>query len=563
MKKFFIFFMSLMLAPGVALLVGCASGGGGGGGDSGGDTYDPNAIIITENIDTATTWTGDKVYVVDGYIYVNAALTIEGGTIIKFTANGGMAVNTGGTINASGGTALTPIVFTSIKDDTRGGDTNMDGSASTPLAANWYDILVQENGSVFNYCEFYYGGGYWGDTLEIDAVGTVTNCTFAHNKGGAPYNNGVLNASSADAGTVITGNRFYDNVKPIVINTTFNLNSSNIFQDITGTIKNTMNGIFVAGTDIIGNISWSETEVPYVLESEFTVDSGSVLTIAQNAVIKFTADIGATIIGTLNANGSSGNPIVFTSIKDDTHGGDTNADGAATTPLAADWYDISVQANGTVLNYCEFYYGGGYWGDTLEIFDSVGTVTNCTFAHNLGGVPYDYGVLNAYGALAGTVITGNRFYDNEKPMRINTNFNLDSSNIFEDITGTIKNTRNGIFVAGDTISGARSWSETEVAYVIENYLDVADTGSLTLANTVVLKFLSGIEMDYSGTNLINYNGTGVAFTSIKDDSRKGDTNGDATATSAANGDWEGIYSRSLSDYIIAWTNIFYDSYAQN
>ena len=48
--------------------------------------------------------------------------------------------------------------------------------------------------------------------------------------------------------------------------------------------------------------------------------------------------------------------------------------------------------------------------------------------------------------------------------------------------------------------------------------------------------------------------------SYKDDSRKGDTNGDGGATTPGAGDWVGIYDNSLtisSPYCFGWGNILY------
>ncbi|MBN1339436.1 MAG: hypothetical protein JXA03_08935 [Bacteroidales bacterium] len=54
----------------------------------------------------------------------------------------------------------------------------------------------------------------------------------------------------------------------------------------------------------------------------------------------------------------------------------------------------------------------------------------------------------------------------------------------------------------------------------------------------------------------------MLFTSIKDDSAKGDTNGDGNATSPADYDWNGVYNNDVNtggDYY-TWPNILYDSY---
>lgn len=60
----------------------------------------------------------------------------------------------------------------------------------------------------------------------------------------------------------------------------------------------------------------------------------------------------------------------------------------------------------------------------------------------------------------------------------------------------------------------------------------------------------------------NQNSTN-AYTSFKDDSRLGDTNGDGDASTPSAGDWERIYDDSMvipSPYFYSWSNIYYDSY---
>ena len=63
----------------------------------------------------------------------------------------------------------------------------------------------------------------------------------------------------------------------------------------------------------------------------------------------------------------------------------------------------------------------------------------------------------------------------------------------------------------------------------------------------------------AGTSaLVNYNGTGVYFTSYKDDAHGGDTNGDGAGSAPMAGDWGGIYNDATSTYM-SWANILYEN----
>ena len=531
-----------------------------------------NVLEINDDIVGDVTWKNNNIYLINGEIIISAVLTIEAGTRIKFKDNARFVVfgNEGGLILAEV-TTLLPIIFTSWHDDTHGGDTNGNGTASEPARGDWYDIHIygDDNASSFYYCEFYYGGGNLNKhviNLEPNTAVDFTNCTFAHNQG----EEGALNAHAAGSGTVIQNNIFYDNTWPLSINSIFNLDDTNIFHNPDSRSDiNDHNGIMVSGNVNSEEIIWSETEVPFVLhQGEYLITAGNKLTIEQGVMLKFEEGTNLIADGTIVVSGSMTEPVIFTSYKDDTVGGDTNNDTNTTSPNPGDWDYIKICGigNSSNFNYCHFYYGGGAAQDyTLCLYDGpVTTITNCTFVHNKGA---DDCVLDAWFAGAGTAIEANTFYHNEKPLQINGRINISSSNMFRNPNNyTQSNQCNGIFIdrPGEycIIEGDITWSESEfgVAFVSLHHGINAqgETNILTLAEDVILKFDGGV-LEYEGDNLFNYDAAGVWFTSYHDDEHGDDTNGNGTVTIPDDGDWQGIRNWGTSpETWEAWDNILYD-----
>jgi parallel beta-helix repeat protein len=107
-------------------------------------------------------WTmGGSPYVIASTVTVGAGatLTIEAGAVVKFQNGQGLQVY--GTLNVAG-TVDNPVYFTDYRDDSVGGDTNGDGSETTPSGGWWGGIRVEDGGSAaIDYAEVRYAGGWW------------------------------------------------------------------------------------------------------------------------------------------------------------------------------------------------------------------------------------------------------------------------------------------------------------------------------------------------------------------------------------------------------------------
>ncbi|MBL4670151.1 MAG: hypothetical protein HRT73_00135 [Flavobacteriales bacterium] len=102
-----------------------------------------NIITVTDGGSGTgtTTWTNDKVYLLDGFVFVNSGqtLTIEAGTIVKGKPGSGanasaLIVAKGATINAVG-TASQPIIFTFEADP-------LNGSVPLTTTGQWGGIII-------------------------------------------------------------------------------------------------------------------------------------------------------------------------------------------------------------------------------------------------------------------------------------------------------------------------------------------------------------------------------------------------------------------------------------
>ncbi len=174
-----------------------------------------------------TTWTADKVYSVSGAqlnIGAGKTLIIKPGTIVKLTTGSYLYPNNSGSLIANG-TKDSLIIFTSIKDDSYGGDSNNDGTSTGPNPGDWNDINFYNNGSnssLKNAIVKFAGNANYSIRSETSSPSLknlfVTN---SKNDGFDIYNSTV----TADSVVVTGNNRYGINLS---YNSTFSLTNSTV-----------------------------------------------------------------------------------------------------------------------------------------------------------------------------------------------------------------------------------------------------------------------------------------------------------------------------------------------
>ena len=379
--------------------------------------FAPGTVVLSGAVDEDMTLDAASVYVVWGALTVaeGATLTIPAGTVVKFMGGSSLLLADGAVCVCGG------AVFTHVADDMVGGDTMEDGDATVPVTGGYtVDFRVADDRATdYRYfvrkCRGTVTGALeWrtGDTYLVDGVLTVSSGSTLTIPAGAvvKFTEGS-ELRVASGGLCVAEGAIFTHVADDTIGgdtmgdgDATQPEYGKYFVDAAVVDSDATEYRYPMPVSTSGTLSessvWRARHV-YCVEGTLTLASGVTLTIAPGAVVKF--DAGAALVvgngATLNAKGTRSQPIVFTSIKDDEHGGDTNEDGASSSPAPNDWRSVKVSGRATFDN-VKMLYGGGVANSSdsgMLVGNGGGNISlsNCVLAHGMYDAIFSYAEITA------------------------------------------------------------------------------------------------------------------------------------------------------------------------
>jgi hypothetical protein len=476
-------------------------------------------------------------YLIDGDRTVpqGRVLTIEPGVVIKLYQYGKLTVN--GAIKAIG-KKDNKIIFTSYNDDSASGDSNNNGTGTTPGNGDWggidYNGTASDVDNVLKNCEVRYcGQWYYGRSAAIQ----ITDCKVA-------MDSILINFSN------ICALGIFGNANPEIKNSQlYNLGNAPVYMDLFANPTFGANikianlpriGLLIRAGSIFGTVPARNfagyNNITYIVEEELTVPNTKELIIPAGLTFKSSAPW--RIRGKLLVQGTSGNPVVFTAQEDDLYGSpnDTQQNGNTTPGNSGNYfvfYDESDDAS--TIEHAIFRYSATI---PIQTNNASPKILNTTFRN----IAFE-GI-----SLAGssTPTINNCTFDNVTfPFRTSL-VTYPAETTGNTITGT---TGRAVRVTNETLTQNATLLKREfggianIPYVFQNYT-VGTSAILTIKPGVVCKFVQNGYINVQNGLIAKGGGTTdstIVFTADRDDFYGGDTYGDGDANLPNNNWWQGIY----------------------
>ncbi len=307
------------------------------------------------------------------------------------------------------GVPESPVVFTSLRDDSIAGDS--DGLSGAPAPGDWGGLVFNadsdyEDAGIFlnlvNNADLRYGGGKAFVNSVEDTFSPIFLATARPTISYNTITNSANSAISADPnsfddvlgriGPDVYGNRVFDNS----INGLFvrvRVGANNVIDKLTVNARfddNDITHVFTENLVIEGTPGGPLSGVAR-FDARLAIDPGVTVKLASSRI-----DVG--FGAQLLAEGTPALPVVFTSLADDSYGFgntfDTNNDGAITTPAPADWSGLLFRqvATGSLDNALVAFGGGtSKLNGQVEEFNAIEIqqadvrIANSTIENNAAG----------------------------------------------------------------------------------------------------------------------------------------------------------------------------------
>lgn len=511
--------------------------------------------ILPELINYTATLNVQAVAGFDNILYImesmgvneTAEVTIGEGVFIKIPSNNKMEVFGGFKI---AGTELNPVTITSMADDNTGpytnpldNDTEGNGNATDPTSREWgsihYYSISDDAFSSISHAKLLYGGNDQAPIKWDQAAANVDNVEISFSQNYGLYLQGastptIDNVSISTSRVDPLAMSYFAN--PTFTNITFNANGSNGINLIDTQLNADAT---IAKRDIAGI-----SNIGYIMNS-LSINNGATLTINPGVVLKFSSNRIDVYEGAINAVGTPSEKIIFTSIKDDSRGGDTNIDGNGTAPTPGNWLGIYFRESTmqSQLQYAEIRYGGDAENaSNTQGYPREGTViseNNNLIVDNCVVQLSNSSAFGAYGTSTAT-FTNNRLENISRfPVHIamfsNPTF---SGNTVENIGYFAIGIRDESYNQSATFPFRNFAGVDSITYMPTN---IASQYSALVNSGTKITIPAGMHFKVLNTSYVQVNGElhiagtandPVVFTTIKDDTygRPRDTEGDGLPT---------------------------------